>query len=190
MTSPLSSTGASPRTGCSRTRTASHRPDFTRAASRLRAARTCRPHTAPHVLRLLPAAAGEENLKRLINWVLAYFAQLDIPVKRGTFVEFRQGARLIPRRCCSRPPPPALRRSSPHTCTHVSATAARDAPRRRALRAQACSERVAHRASGSCRSGPVVGLRGCVACGTCAHVRRQKPRSLALARGERNRTRD
>uniref|UniRef100_A0A7S3RUK4 Phosphomannomutase n=1 Tax=Emiliania huxleyi TaxID=2903 RepID=A0A7S3RUK4_EMIHU len=34
---------------------------------------------------------GEENLKRLINWVLAYFAQLDIPVKRGTFVEFRQG---------------------------------------------------------------------------------------------------
>jgi len=43
------------------------------------------------VLRLLPAAAGEENLKRLINWVLAYFAQLDIPVKRGTFVEFRQG---------------------------------------------------------------------------------------------------
>ena len=108
-------------------------------AARTRAARACRPHTAPHVLRLLPAAAGEENLKRLINWVLAYFAQLDIPVKRGTFVEFRQGARLIPRRCCSRPPPPALRRSSPHTCTHVSATAARDAPRRRALRAQACS---------------------------------------------------
>jgi len=34
---------------------------------------------------------GEDNLKRVINWVLAYFATLDIPVKRGTFVEFRQG---------------------------------------------------------------------------------------------------
>lgn len=34
---------------------------------------------------------GEENLKRLINWVLKYFSELDIPVKRGTFVEFRQG---------------------------------------------------------------------------------------------------
>lgn len=34
---------------------------------------------------------GEDNLKRLINWVLRYFADLDIPVKRGTFVEFRQG---------------------------------------------------------------------------------------------------
>ncbi|CAJ1447096.1 unnamed protein product [Effrenium voratum] len=34
---------------------------------------------------------GEEKLKKLINWVLRYFADLDIPVKRGTFVEFRQG---------------------------------------------------------------------------------------------------
>lgn len=34
---------------------------------------------------------GEDKLKRLINWVLRYFADLDIPVKRGTFVEFRQG---------------------------------------------------------------------------------------------------
>jgi phosphomannomutase len=34
---------------------------------------------------------GEENLKRVINWVLRYFADLDIPVKRGTFVEFRNG---------------------------------------------------------------------------------------------------
>lgn len=34
---------------------------------------------------------GEEKLKRLINWVLGYFSTLDIPVKRGTFVEFRQG---------------------------------------------------------------------------------------------------
>lgn len=34
---------------------------------------------------------GEANLKRIINWVLRYFADLDIPVKRGTFVEFRNG---------------------------------------------------------------------------------------------------
>ncbi|KAL3931382.1 MAG: hypothetical protein SGPRY_001148 [Prymnesium sp.] len=34
---------------------------------------------------------GEGNLKRIINWVLGYLAQLDIPVKRGTFIEFRQG---------------------------------------------------------------------------------------------------
>eukprot|EP00929_Paragymnodinium_shiwhaense_P003234 TRINITY_DN103662_c0_g1_i1.p1 TRINITY_DN103662_c0_g1~~TRINITY_DN103662_c0_g1_i1.p1 ORF type:complete len:262 (+),score=78.83 TRINITY_DN103662_c0_g1_i1:86-871(+) len=34
---------------------------------------------------------GEANLKRLINWVLHYIADLDIPIKRGTFVEFRQG---------------------------------------------------------------------------------------------------
>merc|ERR1712100_797869 len=27
----------------------------------------------------------------LINWVLRYFADLDIPVKRGTFIEFRSG---------------------------------------------------------------------------------------------------
>merc|ERR1711920_4693 len=34
---------------------------------------------------------GEANLKRIINWTLRYVADLDIPVKRGTFIEFRQG---------------------------------------------------------------------------------------------------
>merc|ERR1719515_708328 len=34
---------------------------------------------------------GEDNLKRIINWTLRYIADLDIPVKRGTFIEFRQG---------------------------------------------------------------------------------------------------
>ncbi|ETS86184.1 hypothetical protein PFICI_00012 [Pestalotiopsis fici W106-1] len=34
---------------------------------------------------------GEENYKRLVNWVLKYIADLDIPIKRGTFVEFRHG---------------------------------------------------------------------------------------------------
>lgn len=37
------------------------------------------------------AHLGEDNLKRVVNWALHYIADLDIPVKRGTFVEFRQG---------------------------------------------------------------------------------------------------
>ena len=34
---------------------------------------------------------GEEKLKKLINWILHYIADLDIPIKRGTFIEFRAG---------------------------------------------------------------------------------------------------
>lgn len=34
---------------------------------------------------------GEDNLKRLINFCLHYIADLDIPIKRGTFIEFRNG---------------------------------------------------------------------------------------------------
>jgi len=34
---------------------------------------------------------GEDNLKRVVNWVMGYMSTLDIPVKRGTFIEFRQG---------------------------------------------------------------------------------------------------
>ncbi|KAL2109761.1 hypothetical protein VUR80DRAFT_2056 [Thermomyces stellatus] len=34
---------------------------------------------------------GEENYKELVNFCLRYIADLDIPVKRGTFVEFRNG---------------------------------------------------------------------------------------------------
>jgi hypothetical protein len=34
---------------------------------------------------------GEDKLKRFINFVLHYIADLDIPIKRGTFVEFRNG---------------------------------------------------------------------------------------------------
>ena len=34
---------------------------------------------------------GEPTLQRLINFVLHYIADLDIPVKRGTFIEFRNG---------------------------------------------------------------------------------------------------
>ncbi|KAF2759210.1 eukaryotic phosphomannomutase [Pseudovirgaria hyperparasitica] len=34
---------------------------------------------------------GDAQYKLLVNWVLRYIADLDIPVKRGTFVEFRRG---------------------------------------------------------------------------------------------------
>lgn len=34
---------------------------------------------------------GELNLKRIINWSLFYISKLDIPIKRGTFIEFRSG---------------------------------------------------------------------------------------------------
>jgi phosphomannomutase len=34
---------------------------------------------------------GEDNLKSVINWVLRYIADLNIPIKRGTFIEFRAG---------------------------------------------------------------------------------------------------
>jgi len=39
----------------------------------------------------LKSALGEDNLKRLINFILHYVADLDIPIKRGTFIEFRNG---------------------------------------------------------------------------------------------------
>jgi phosphomannomutase len=34
---------------------------------------------------------GEENIKRFVNFCLRYTADLDIPKKRGTFIEFRNG---------------------------------------------------------------------------------------------------
>jgi len=34
---------------------------------------------------------GEEKLKRVVNFVLRYFSELDIPKKRGTFIEYRTG---------------------------------------------------------------------------------------------------
>mmetsp|Transcript_25720 Transcript_25720/g.56034 ORF Transcript_25720/g.56034 Transcript_25720/m.56034 type:complete len:245 (-) Transcript_25720:604-1338(-) len=39
----------------------------------------------------LKAFLGEEKLKEFINFVLHYIADLDIPIKRGTFIEFRNG---------------------------------------------------------------------------------------------------
>ncbi|KAI4202866.1 MAG: hypothetical protein LQ350_002237 [Teloschistes chrysophthalmus] len=34
---------------------------------------------------------GEEKYKQLVNFCLRYISEIDIPVKRGTFVEFRNG---------------------------------------------------------------------------------------------------
>lgn len=34
---------------------------------------------------------GEETLQRFINFVLKYLSELDLPFKRGTFIEFRNG---------------------------------------------------------------------------------------------------
>ncbi|CAI2379465.1 unnamed protein product [Moneuplotes crassus] len=34
---------------------------------------------------------GEEKIKKIVNFVLRYVADLDIPIKRGTFVEYRTG---------------------------------------------------------------------------------------------------
>lgn len=39
----------------------------------------------------ITAYLGEERLQKFINFVLHYVADLDIPVKRGTFIEFRKG---------------------------------------------------------------------------------------------------
>ena len=48
---------------------------------------------------------GEENVKRIVNWVMKYLSDVDIPVKRGTFIEFRNGMLNISPigRNCSRP---------------------------------------------------------------------------------------
>lgn len=34
---------------------------------------------------------GEDQYKEIVNFVLHYIADLDIPIKRGTFIEFRSG---------------------------------------------------------------------------------------------------
>lgn len=34
---------------------------------------------------------GEDNYKKLVRFILHYIADLDIPIKRGTFIEFRNG---------------------------------------------------------------------------------------------------
>lgn len=52
--------------------------------------------TAYRLGRALPSNSfirwiGEDQYKELVRFILHYVADLDIPVKRGTFVEFRNG---------------------------------------------------------------------------------------------------
>ncbi|XP_039004170.1 phosphomannomutase-like [Hibiscus syriacus] len=53
--------------------------------------------------RSLKSFLGEEKLKEFINFTLHYIADLDIPIKRGTFIEFRSGMLNVSpiRRNCS-----------------------------------------------------------------------------------------
>lgn len=48
---------------------------------------------------------GEDNIKRIVNWTMKYLSDIDIPVKRGTFIEFRSGMFNVSPigRNCSRP---------------------------------------------------------------------------------------
>ena len=48
---------------------------------------------------------GEDNLREFLNYTLKYLANLDVPQKRGTFIEFRSGMLNITPigRNCSRP---------------------------------------------------------------------------------------
>ncbi|TXG62825.1 hypothetical protein EZV62_009819 [Acer yangbiense] len=39
----------------------------------------------------LKSFLGDEKLKEFLNFTLHYIADLDIPIKRGTFIEFRSG---------------------------------------------------------------------------------------------------
>jgi phosphomannomutase len=39
----------------------------------------------------LKSFLGDDQLKEFINFTLHYIADLDIPIKRGTFIEFRSG---------------------------------------------------------------------------------------------------
>lgn len=34
---------------------------------------------------------GEESMQRLLNWTLDYLSKIKLPVKRGTFIEYRKG---------------------------------------------------------------------------------------------------
>ncbi|GMH51707.1 hypothetical protein TL16_g01067, partial [Triparma laevis f. inornata] len=34
---------------------------------------------------------GEDNMKRIVNWTMRYLSDVNIPIKRGTFIEYRTG---------------------------------------------------------------------------------------------------
>ncbi|MEL0164763.1 MAG: HAD-IIB family hydrolase [Candidatus Heimdallarchaeota archaeon] len=41
--------------------------------------------------KIISEEIGESNLQRLLNFVLKYISELDLPIKRGTFIVFRNG---------------------------------------------------------------------------------------------------
>ena len=61
--------------------------DFCFAENGLTAYRMGSPLTSSSFIQWL----GEDKYKTLVNWLLHYIADLDIPIKRGTFIEFRRG---------------------------------------------------------------------------------------------------
>ncbi|MDI1493350.1 MAG: Phosphomannomutase 1 [Ramalina farinacea] len=61
--------------------------DFCFAENGLTAIRLGQPLASSSFIQWL----GEDKYKELVNWCLRYIADLDIPIKRGTFVEFRNG---------------------------------------------------------------------------------------------------
>lgn len=61
--------------------------DFCFAENGLTAYRLGKPLTGNSFIEWI----GEEKYQKLVNFILKYIANLDIPKKRGTFIEFRNG---------------------------------------------------------------------------------------------------
>ncbi|KAL4914018.1 eukaryotic phosphomannomutase [Aspergillus aurantiobrunneus] len=61
--------------------------DFCFAENGLTAYRLGKPLTGNSFIQWI----GEEKYQKLVNFILRYIADLDIPKKRGTFIEFRNG---------------------------------------------------------------------------------------------------
>ncbi|KAF8075072.1 eukaryotic phosphomannomutase [Lyophyllum atratum] len=61
--------------------------DFAFAENGLTAYRLGKPLESQSFIKFL----GEDKYKPLVNFILHYIADMDIPIKRGTFVEFRNG---------------------------------------------------------------------------------------------------
>ncbi|KAI0060958.1 eukaryotic phosphomannomutase [Artomyces pyxidatus] len=61
--------------------------DFAFAENGLTAYRLGKPLESQSFIRHI----GEDRYKKLVSFILHYVADLDIPIKRGTFVEFRNG---------------------------------------------------------------------------------------------------
>ncbi|KAI0272459.1 eukaryotic phosphomannomutase [Gloeopeniophorella convolvens] len=61
--------------------------DFAFAENGLTAYRLGKPLESQSFIKFV----GEERYKKLVNFILHYLADIEIPIKRGTFVEFRNG---------------------------------------------------------------------------------------------------